>query len=183
MYFNKKYSRVGHLFQERFKSEAVDDEAYLLTVMKYIHNNPVNAGICCTPDGYYWSSYPYYIDSEEQRTFVDTEFILDILSGDRKTAAKEFISISAKPVETEVFDIPQEQETVRPINGKAAAKDYINEFLICHNTSLEDIRNHKGCIRNSLKHELITVLKRDTSLSCRQIGELVGAGKSIVSRL
>ena len=45
-WFNVKYDRVGHLFQERFKSEPVEDDAYLATVMRYIHNNPVKAGIC-----------------------------------------------------------------------------------------------------------------------------------------
>ena len=45
-YFNEKYSRSGHLFQDRFSSEPVEDEAYLLAVVRYIHNNPQKAGIC-----------------------------------------------------------------------------------------------------------------------------------------
>jgi putative transposase len=42
-YFNKKYKRVGHLVQDRFKNEAIESEQYLLPAARYIHNNPVKA--------------------------------------------------------------------------------------------------------------------------------------------
>ena len=44
-WYNKKYERCGHLFQERFKSEAVESDEYFLTVLRYIHQNPVKAGM------------------------------------------------------------------------------------------------------------------------------------------
>ena len=44
-WYNGKYERVGHLFQDRFRSEPVEDDAYLLSVLRYIHQNPVKAGI------------------------------------------------------------------------------------------------------------------------------------------
>ena len=43
-WFNWKYKRSGHLFQDRFKSEPVQDDAYFLTVLRYIYQNPVKAG-------------------------------------------------------------------------------------------------------------------------------------------
>ena len=58
-YFNHKYDRTGHLFQDRFMSEAVEDDAYLLTVFRYILKNPEKAGICPAKD-YAWSSYNSY---------------------------------------------------------------------------------------------------------------------------
>ena len=45
-WYNLKYERTGHLFQDRFKSEPVESESYLLTVFRYILMNPVKAGIC-----------------------------------------------------------------------------------------------------------------------------------------
>jgi REP element-mobilizing transposase RayT len=48
-YFNKKYKRVGHVFQDRFKSESVEEESYLLSVIRYIHNNPLNAKMVKIP--------------------------------------------------------------------------------------------------------------------------------------
>ena len=52
MFFNSKYNRVGHVFQDRFRSETVGDERYLLSVIRYVHNNPVKAGIVEEADQY-----------------------------------------------------------------------------------------------------------------------------------
>ena len=57
LHFNTKYSRTGHVFQDRYKSENVEDERYFLTVYRYILRNPVKAGLCQEPADYRWSSY------------------------------------------------------------------------------------------------------------------------------
>ncbi|SDD78590.1 hypothetical protein SPACI_042220 [Sporomusa acidovorans DSM 3132] len=44
-YFNQKYQRVGHLFQDRYKSENIENNTYFLTVIRYVHQNPEKAGI------------------------------------------------------------------------------------------------------------------------------------------
>jgi len=44
-WYNWKYDRTGHLFQDRYKSEVVEDEKYLLTVLRYIHQNPIKADL------------------------------------------------------------------------------------------------------------------------------------------
>lgn len=75
-WYNKKHERVGHLFQDRFKSEVVEDEAYLLTVTRYIHMNPVKAGICDKPDDYKYSSYNDYTKG---RGITDTYLIMGIM--------------------------------------------------------------------------------------------------------
>ena len=49
-YYNKCYQRVGHLFQDRFKSEPVNDIEYFVTLLRYVHQNPVKAGICDKKD-------------------------------------------------------------------------------------------------------------------------------------
>ena len=47
MFFNRKYARTGHLFQDRFKSEPIDGDPYFPLALRYIHRNPIKAGICC----------------------------------------------------------------------------------------------------------------------------------------
>ena len=59
-YYNKKYQHFGHLFQDRFKSEPVNDNAYFFTLLRYIHQNPVSAGITKTVSDYPWSSWTEY---------------------------------------------------------------------------------------------------------------------------
>ncbi|MBR4502283.1 MAG: transposase [Clostridia bacterium] len=62
-YFNQKYDRTGHLFQDRYRSEKVEDDAYLATVFRYILRNPEKAGICKASE-YRWSSYALYGNRE-----------------------------------------------------------------------------------------------------------------------
>ncbi len=61
-YINRLYNRVGHLFQGRFKSVIVEDEIYLKELIRYIHLNPVRAGITFDPLNYSWSSHRAYME-------------------------------------------------------------------------------------------------------------------------
>lgn len=58
MYFNRKYQRSGHLFQERFRASRITDEGYYQHISRYIHLNPAQ------PFEYEWSSLPYYLGKE-----------------------------------------------------------------------------------------------------------------------
>ena len=59
-WYNRKYKRVGHLFQSRYSSEIIDKDAYFLAVLRYIHQNPVKAGIVEEVTDYRWSSIHEY---------------------------------------------------------------------------------------------------------------------------
>ena len=63
-YYNHKYSRDGHLFRERFKSEPVNDIAYFVTLLRYIHQNPLKAGMVERVKDYEFSSWGEYIDKD-----------------------------------------------------------------------------------------------------------------------
>lgn len=64
VYFNKKYSRSGHLFQSRFISKTIKSENYLLALLRYIHNNCVKAKITSRPEFYEWCSHKDYLYSD-----------------------------------------------------------------------------------------------------------------------
>ena len=57
-YYNKKYGRIGHLFQDRFKSEPCNNPEYFFTLFRYIHQNPVKAGLVKLAEDYQYSSWP-----------------------------------------------------------------------------------------------------------------------------
>lgn len=59
--YNRKYDRVGHLFQDRFASEPVDDDDYLRQLIRYIHRNPVKAMEAARPEDYRYSSWREYL--------------------------------------------------------------------------------------------------------------------------
>ncbi len=90
-YFNKTHRRSGHLYGDRYKASLIQDERYLFAVLRYIHLNPVKAGLCPTPAVYKWSSDNCY--RSNRRGKVDIDFILNILSPDRNIAIQEYIRL------------------------------------------------------------------------------------------
>ncbi len=77
-YFNKKYGKVGHLFQGRYKSFLCDRDEYLLSLVRYIHLNPVRAKLVKEPQEYRWSSYNSYLT--EAKDLIDTDRVLRVFS-------------------------------------------------------------------------------------------------------
>jgi len=78
---NKKYERTGHLFQNRYLSEPVATERYLLTVLKYIHQNPVKANMVDNIGEYRWSSFREYdLSYNGQNSIIDLDLIKSYLS-------------------------------------------------------------------------------------------------------
>ena len=63
MYYNSKYDHFGHLFQDRFKSEPVESYSYFLTLIRYIHQNPVAGRLCQRVEDYDWSSWAEYTNA------------------------------------------------------------------------------------------------------------------------
>ena len=77
--FNRRYSRVGHIFQGRFKALLVEDDSYLLTLIRYIHLNPVRAAIAVNPEDYPWTSHGHYATGKGPGR-VHTDFVLKVLA-------------------------------------------------------------------------------------------------------
>lgn len=78
-WYNHKYKTVGHLFQGRYKAILCDKNSYLLNLVRYIHLNPVRAGIVKEPAKYKWSSHRIYLGLALSK-IVDTEFVLSQFS-------------------------------------------------------------------------------------------------------
>lgn len=71
-YFNTKRKRAGHLFQGRYKAILVEKDTYALELSRYIHRNPVGAGMVKQPEEYRWSSYRCYIGQTGQPDWLRT---------------------------------------------------------------------------------------------------------------
>jgi hypothetical protein len=94
LYFNRKYGRVGHLFQGRYKGILVDKDSYLLELSRYVHRNPLRAGMVKRAEDYYWSSYPSYIWKKKRQAWMDYALILSQFStreGDSQKRYKAFV--------------------------------------------------------------------------------------------
>lgn len=90
VYFNKKHNRAGHLFQGRYKAILVEEDKYLLALSRYVHLNPVRAGLVTRPEKYFWSSYRAYMKAGNPESWLRTDLILGQLSADLNTARKRY---------------------------------------------------------------------------------------------
>lgn len=80
--FNRNMSRDGPLLRGRYKAILIDYDEYLLQVSRYIHLNPLDAGIVEDIEEYPWSSYPYYIDCKTKPSWLYTDFIYNYFQGE-----------------------------------------------------------------------------------------------------
>lgn len=126
MFINRKYGRVGHVFQGRFQSIIVEKETYLLQVQRYIHLNPVKARLVNRPETYPWSSYKLYFTKGNGFSDINTSVILDMFSDNtvkQKYLFREFTLVGLK----EDFDPVNEQ--VRGVLGSAKFAQKLTKIL------------------------------------------------------
>ena len=81
MYFNRKYNRVGSLFQGRYKASLIESDAYYAHISRYIHLNPIDIRKDYT--SYPYSSYQAYMGGESIE-WLQTQPVMELVSGDRK---------------------------------------------------------------------------------------------------
>lgn len=90
IYFNRRHKRSGHLFQGRYKAILVDKESYLLELSRYIHLNPVRAGITKFPEEYKYSSAGYFFSARKSPFWLNTELILSQFGNNKKNAREQY---------------------------------------------------------------------------------------------
>jgi len=169
-WYNKKYDRIGYLFQDRFKSEPVDDEIYFLVVLRYIFRNPLKAGITNKIINYKWTNYKEYTENSKM---PDTDFVLNIFNEkSNEEAIKSFIEYINKENEDECEDIPEKQK----LTDDEAIKIIKAYCKVEHGIDLQKLETSK---RNSY----IRKLREEFNLSIRQIERLTGISRGIIQKV
>lgn len=160
-YYNTKYERSGHLFQDRYKSEPINDERYLLAVVRYIHNNPQKAGICPREE-YPWSSWQEYMG---EANLISKDPIMGIMG-----SKGNFESFSASNEKVECLEISGKR--CMPDN---TAKEIIQKVLHLNSGTMIQAMNREE--RDAALRKL-----KDNGLSIRQIERLTGINRGVVQR-
>jgi REP element-mobilizing transposase RayT len=104
IYFNGCHSRCGHLFQGRFKAILVDAQTYMQELSRYIHLNPVIAGIVASPERYPWSSYRDLLGLREPPRWLQGTFILRFFGGHPDAARKRFAEFIVEGMKQPIQD-------------------------------------------------------------------------------
>ena len=167
-WYNYKYGRCGHLFQDRFKSEAVDDDSYLLSVIRYIHQNPLKARMVKNIAGHKWSSYNEYIKGSN---IVDIDFVLDIFDENRERALKRFEEFNNESNNDNCLELDESKR----ITDNEARELIRKKFKIDNCTDLQGFELKK---RNSALETL-----KNEGLSSRQVERLTGISRAVVAKV
>lgn len=158
-WYNHKYARTGHLFQDRYKSEPVDSQAYYLTVLRYIHQNPVKSGICRNVNEYRYSSFQHYY----QNPLIDAKLTSAILP------EQEFYAFHQQYSEEACMEADDRKLRLPDDN----AKDLMLKIANCHSLSefqLLPIPDRDTCLRKFRKAGIrISQISRITGISVSTI--------------
>jgi len=166
-WFNRKYLRSGALIANRYRSECVEDDRYLLTLVRYIHQNPLKAGITKNIESYRYSSYRDYTTHKEG--LVDTQFVIGMFANSRTKAVEQFVAFHAL-IEDGDFSLPETQKLseAQIREGMLACLGGISPYALSGMSKAE---------RNSLLLRL-----REQGFSIRQIERVTGISRGIIAR-
>ncbi|TCK90554.1 REP element-mobilizing transposase RayT [Natranaerovirga hydrolytica] len=168
MYYNKKENMIGHVFQDRFKSEPIDTDEYLIEVIRYVHNNPVKAKIVKKPQEYKWSTYNAYI----KQKFIthQMQFVLNYFNNN----IQRFEAFHLKTSDKEYLEIKEDVEKYRLEKAEVIIEKYLRDNNA--NTLLELKKD------TDKEHFLITELLKKSGLSLRKISSLTGISYAKVQK-
>ncbi|HYE11065.1 MAG TPA: transposase [Patescibacteria group bacterium] len=187
-YFNFKFKRVGHVFQGRYKAILVQDERYLLSLLRYVHQNPIKAGMCKNIEEYKWCSDVFYRTSND--SFINIDTVLDMLSVDRKDAISKYREYMRQIEQTDYENVRVVGEEAYQImcstKKKVEQKKRLDEILIGLGLSgeiYELIKN--GSRRRDLTVYKINYFKEAIKLNYTQeeMGRNIGISESAVRNM
>jgi len=161
---NKRHERTGHLFQNRYLSEPVETEDYFITVLRYIHQNPIKAGIVSRLSDYKWSSYgKYRLVYQRQKSFI---------SGDLTEAYFKTFKEFKDYMKANNIDKCLEYNVVKRHNDKTLGE------IINKKYDIKEI--DKSPIKK--RNKLIRKIYDEQKTSIRQLSRVLGLGKTVVER-
>ncbi len=208
--FNIKNNIGGHLFQGRFKSIIVENDAYLIRLSCYIHRNPLRAGIVDRLTDYPWSSYRYYAYRKKAPAWLTTEAIWDQLSGEDLQKAYRLKAQLYADEQNSVWEdvrhglVYGSRDFVEDLKSRFLADNRDEELpqrnqILRHHDPEQFLRKAAEYLAFDLegarsasriageekekRDTLIYLLRKTGRLSNREIGRLMGLSYSMVSRV
>ena len=172
-FYNWKYKITGHLFQDRYKSEKVEKDEYLMSVIRYIHQNPVKAGLVGRVDEWKWSSYVgYYGKPYYPPMLLDSELILGMFSEDKEIAIKKFKEYNETENEDKFID-----DTLRTRLNDNEARAEIIKWIDGY--GIPEIKS----LPKAERDEVLTNIKKIEGLSQRQAARILGISSNIIFKV
>ena len=202
-YYNTKRKKTGHLFQGRYKSIIVDKDSYFLELTKYIHLNPVKAGMAENPEDYPWSSYAgytgkrkdRYIDQSAIKAVTDLwgkryrDFVMSSISEEVDPFKKVYGGILLgstrfiKDMQKEIREYVEGQgfSHRKALMSTVEAEDILERIKDKYAITVKDLKG-KQRKNNRIRNILIYLLSEIAGMTNRDIGSLLEMQFSAVSK-
>ena len=165
IYFNKKNKRVGHLWQGRFKSWYVTDEAYLYTLMCYIEQNPLKANMVKELKEYLYSSYHYFLDYKNIPECLQNAWVAQ----NHKEDVEAIEAFLTAPVDT------QQLQELKTASSLVEAPNLDNK------PKVEDLVTIFKNIKDIKKRNILIVNVYKEGYSQHMIAKVLGMAQSTIS--
>ena len=171
-YYNWTYGTNGHLFQDRFKSEVVETYGYLGRVVRYIHMNPVKAGLSRKPEKYWWSSCAnYYGLSGSSPDLLDQSLVLGYFPPEKESAQTKL---------KQFHELQSDDECLRAWGGRRLTDEQARVEIIevLDGVHIPQVK----ALERKERDPKIRRIKEIEGLSLRQIARILGVSVYMVSR-
>ena len=203
IYFNRRYKTIGHLFQGRYKAILCEKDEYLLSLIKYIHFNPVKAGIVKTMDDYKWSSHNSYVKKADKKDIIDTDQILRMFSENKTKARKLYKAYTGDGLAVKKEDIYSTIDQ-RIIGGEEFVESVMEKYDIeishkkrkkeytlpeisrgvekVYGITIKQIRQKSKSRDISLGKKILSLAAKEYGYKGREIAEYIRKDSTIVTR-
>lgn len=161
-YFNIKRKRSGHLFQGRYKAILVEIDEYAKELSRYIHLNPVRAGMVEKPEAYQWSSYPFYIGQKKAPEWLHREFILGYF-GEKESIAQKRYHDFVNTLLGEEYESPLKDVVSSTLLGNADFISYIKETFLSDKKPDKDLPALKELAPKALMQDIFDAVNESFS--------------------
>ncbi|HKL11677.1 MAG TPA: transposase [Clostridia bacterium] len=166
-YYNLNRDRVGHVFQGRFRSETIESNQYLLGVVRYVHRNPLEAGLVGRIEDWQWSSYTEYI-AKSRLLDNQVKELVESLFGSKKG----FKEIHKDWDNNEYMDIPEVMKKRRKIRANGIYQEMLNR----EGLAKEDLKNADKHIVYGIASKLTKIY----GFTRKETSEIMGVGRGFV---
>lgn len=180
-YINHRKERKGHLFQGRFRSDLVEDSKYLLELIRYVHLNPVRAGIVTKPEEYYWSGHRAYLGLETISWLTQEHVLMKFdpnekVSRERYRKYINYESSSDKDLEEFGIEISLSQERAHLV------ENFIENISISKPKQSNEKSNSTAYTLNDLIDHVCRILEQPSSIVVMKGKDRIGSrARSLVA--
>ena len=163
-FYNKTNNRVGYVFRDRYLSQSILNEKQLYNCVKYIHNNPVKAGIVKNMSDYKYSSYYEFFNKRS----IITNNGLKLLFGSKKDYKKKLIQSNKECCSTKFIDIKEKKKDI---------DEFINDVEKLYRKKINTIKEDKKILEIVIKKA-----REETDVTIVKLAEIFGISKSCIGK-